>query len=523
MSNNFSANYQVQKVNSILTIFLLLSLSSGVLAQKIILDQQDLLDHYESPCYNDHISFFPSIACTDNITGHFNVLPLYTNTVYNSEYARGLNDGPAWQGKGGNFTTAFGFSGRWGNLTYVVNPIIQYNQNLPFNTGVQYTSRGNPYQYPFDDRIDYVMRYGSSSSSNIYPGQSELALSLNKIEFSVSTQNMRWGPAVYNPIIMSTNAEGFPHLRIGTNNLLETKIGEFEGHILWGILRESDYFNNNSEDNNRYFTGLTLGYKPSFLEGFSFTAQRTLYTQTQYLTGFIDNGLAAFSGLFHPDGGTKINGEQFANDIYDQNMSISIEYNSVDENLLIFWEWAVGDFSAGISNFLEHPDHFSGFTIGLSKTFVLANSNRLLLLIEHSDLETWSERFTAGLGAISFYEHGLNQQGYTNNGQIMGASIGPGSNSDEIRLAYLWDKSSITFEYQRTRFDDDYFFTQVVKNDKQRPWDAEHQVGFQYTSNQFRKVTFNAAFFTGIRNNYLYQDPILKVNIHTKFAFRYHF
>lgn len=522
MSNNYSTKYRVLKTTTYLfTIFLSLTLLSGVSAQTIILDQQDLLDNYENSCYDDHISFFPSIACTDDIKGYFNVLPFYTNTVYNSEYARGLNDGPAWQGKGVNFTTAFGFSGRWGNLTYVFNPIIQYNQNLPFNTGVQYTSRNNPYQYPFDD-IDYVIRYGESSDVKLYPGQSEVALSLNKIKFSLSTQNMRWGPAIYNPILMSTNAGGFPHFRIGTSEVLETSIGDIDGQIIWGLIDESEYYNDDPEDDQRYLTGITLGYSPHFFKEFSVTVHRVLYTQTRYLTGFFDNGLAVFSGVISPDKGKTINGRYFANDVYDQMMTLSLKYLNTDDRFSLYWEWGWGDFAAGISNFLEHPDDYGAFTIGFWKEFTLSNDNRFRLLFEHSALAAWDLRYTAGYGAPSFYTHGVNKQGYTKNGQIIGASIGPGGNSDEIRLTYFWEETSLSLEYQRTRFNDDYFLTQVA-GDQKRPFDLEHHVGFQYTSKQFNKLTFNAAFFTGIRNNYLYQDPILKVNIHSKVAFRYHF
>lgn len=523
MSNNYPmVNRPLKTAICFLAFFILNTFNSKAYAQEIILDQQDLTDNYESSCYEGHISFFPSINCTNEIKGHFNLLPLYTNTVYNSEYARGLNDGPAWQGKGVNFTTSIGFSGRWKSLTYVINPIVQYNQNQPFDTGVDLTDRGNPNQYPFASNIDYVVRYGQNSNVNIYPGQSEIAFSLNPIMFSLSTQNMRWGPAIYNPILMSTNAGGFPHFSIGTNEVLKTAIGDFDGQIIWGLIKESDYFNDNSEDDYRYFTGISVGFRPVFFKELSITIHRSLYAQTQFLTGFFDNGFAVFSGIIAPDEGKTINGRFFPNDIYDQNMSLSMKYMNEDDNFSLYWEWGIGDFPAGISNFLEHPDDVAGFTIGFWKEFTLSNIHDFRLIYEHSALATWDTRFTAGFGAPSLYVHGVNQQGYTNNGQIIGASIGPGGNSDEFKLTYLWEKSSLSFEYQRTRFNDDYFFTQVAGNQK-RPFDLEHHVGFQYSSKQFKRVTYNIAFFTGIRNNYLYQDPVLKVNIHSKAAFRYHF
>ncbi|MDX1638817.1 MAG: capsule assembly Wzi family protein [Balneolaceae bacterium] len=494
--------------------------SGSAWAQHIVYDQTDLLNQYDSECYEQNISFFASVGCTEEISGSFNPLPLYLNTVHNTTYARGLNNGPAWQGKGANLTASFGFSGRTGNLTYVIGPMIQYVQNLDFNTGADQSDRP-PYQYPFNSSIDYITRYGSDPGLFLFPGQSEVALTLEHVTFSLSTQNMRWGPAIYNPIIMSTNAGGMPHLRIGTTKPLEAGIGRFEGNIMWGLLRESDYFNDDPDDNIRYFSGITIGYEPSFFDGFSISFQRIFYTQTQYLTGVVRDGLTVFSG-FLGDQGQVVDGREFANDVYDQIASLTMSYENKAENLKLYWEWARGDFADTIVHYLEAPEDNSGYTIGMWKRFDLGGDRKIRMVVEHSDLATWETRFNLGLPVGSFYAHGINKQGYTNNGQVVGASIGPGSSAHNLNLSYIWPDKQLTFEYQRTRYNDDYFYT-TFDSRESTPQDLEHQLGLRYETSVSPNLSVNVGLFAAVRDNYLYNDETVKFNMHSNLSMRYRF
>ena len=46
--------------------------------------------------------------------------------------------------------------------------------------------------------------------------------------------------------------------------------------------------------------------------------------------------------------------------------------------------------------------------------------------------------------AGSWYQHGFVYDGFTNEGEVLGASIGPGSNSQYISLTKLKENSKIT-------------------------------------------------------------------------------
>lgn len=516
--DSFNLRHPLQLVTHLSCIIGLVVVMAGRLkAQTIIYDQHDLITNYNNACYDSTINIYPSIACRDQIKGSFNLLPIYWNNVYNSAYAKGMNDGPAWQGRGLNSTLAFGFSGRVGRLTYVISPMLEWVQNKPFYTGANLSNK-NPFQYPFDNHIDWVMRYGNNSFARLFPGQSQIALDLKPVLISLSTQNMRWGPAIYDPIIMSTNAPGIPHLRVGTDKPIHTGIGSFEGNLFWGTLKESKYFNSVAKDNIRYFSGIEIGYRPSFFKGFSLGIQRVFYTQTQYLTNFFYDGFIVFSRFFNNGKSHLVNGN-LLNDYYDQLASLTFRWQDPATDFQIYFEWAREDFSSSINDFIQEPDHSRGYTAGIYKIFHISTGHSIRFIYEHTSLAVWETSFIRP--TPSFYTHDLNQQGYTNNGQIIGASIGPGSQADRLNMAYLWGKNSLTFEYQRTRYNDDYFYTHFMHYGS-KPQDLENQVGLAFSS-RYSRFSYTIGSFVGIRDSYLYNPLLKKVNLHTKFTLRYYF
>lgn len=490
-------------------------------AQRIIYDQTDIWNNYFNDCYKDNINLFPSIVCKEDIEGTFNVLPIYFNSLYNTRYAKSINDGPAWGGRGLNNTIGFGFSGKKGRLTYVINPIIYYSENRSFYIGSELTSSPefqNPY---YNERIDYVSRYGDEPLLGVHPGQSEISFDLNKFEVALSSQNMRWGPGLYNPVLMSTNAPGIPHFRVGTNNPLNTKIGEVEASIFWGLLRESDYFNNDSADDWRYFTAINLGYRPSFFEGFSMGINRIFYTQTRYLTGFFyDASRTISTGFIDETREQQVSG-RITNDVYDQILSLTLDWEDEETDLRIYMEIFRGDFASGIAPLLEQPEHNQGFMAGFIKGFELSReSEKIWFTFEHSALATWETSFLSAGPTV--FTHDTNRQGYTNNGQIIGSAIGPGSQGNAVTLSYQKKNHFIMIEYQRSRYNDDYFYTTFMDKGGPSPQDIEHQVGLKFNG-RYSNIEYTISSSYANRDNYLFDDLTVLHNVHSYLTLRYYF
>ena len=250
----------------IITSIILLAVSLSLTSQ-VLYPESALLDYYrvleiKNQSLEKRLNLFPSIIKpyeADSLKWNpwgftkskdkkkIEVLPIQWANHFNSKYARGYNDGAIWKGKGFTSSLQGGVQGKLGMLEYTFTPIVYYSQNADFELAEQ---RGNNkiFNYQFRNRrIDHVQRYGTDSFTKLNLGQSEIRMVYRSFTVGASTQNVTFGPAQYNPIILSNNAAGIPHFDIGTYKPIETKIGQIESKLYYGILTKSDYFSENDE------------------------------------------------------------------------------------------------------------------------------------------------------------------------------------------------------------------------------------------------------------------------------------
>ena len=67
----------------------------------------------------------------------------------------------------------------------------------------------------------------------------------------------------------------------------------------------------------------------------------------------------------------------------------------------------------------------------------------------------------------SYYRHHVVIQGYTNLGQVMGAAIGPGSNSQFLQVSCYTHWGYIGPRIQRIAYDQDYYFANFIAPDSE--------------------------------------------------------
>ncbi len=427
---------------------------------------------------------------------------------FNSKYPRGYNDGAQWQGKGFNSALNFGVTGRIGILHYTFAPVVYMAQNKAY-TIVENSAARNEFAYPFAHNIDWVQRYGNEPLYAFHPGQSEVRLVYKKATIGVSTQNMTWGPSQFNPILMSVNAGGFPHIDLGTNAPVNTSIGDVEFKSYWGILKESKYFDSDDSNNDRYVTGFVLGYRPKFIKGLSLGFNRVLYQRSKDFD-FKD----VFSGFseFFSGSDEELDG-RLVNDAYDQMGSIMVRWLFEEARFETYVEFARNDFSGGITDFLLQPEHTRAYTLGFIKTGKIQD-NTIKFVYEHTNMGNSRTKLTRP--TPTYYIHHIVPQGYTNLGQILGAGIGPGSNSDQIQLNYYTPNGLLGFEVQRIRFNDDYFFSKYAGVEGP-PHDVEYTFGFNYLK-FMDKVTINLGVDYSVRTNWQYLKGKNVGNLYTYFS-----
>jgi hypothetical protein len=430
------------------------------------------------------------------------------NVSFNSKYARGYNDGAQWQGKGLNSVLNLGIAGRFGMLHFTFAPVIYAAQNTDFQIADSSFPK-NEFAYPFLGGIDWVQRYGNEAVYDFHFGQSEIRLVQKNVTLGISTQNMSWGPSQFNPIIMSSNAGGFPHIDLGTNVPVQTAIGDIEFKSFWGILSESDYYDNIEDNDQRYITGFVLGYRPSFIKGLSIGFNRVLYQRSRDFD-FKD----IFSGFseFFSAVDEELDGRP-VNDAYDQMGSFMLKWEFKEIGFESYVEFARNDFSGNITDLLIQPGHSRAYTFGFIKTGRLWD-NPIKFTYEHTNLG--NSRTKLIRATPTYYVHHIVSQGYTNNGQILGAGIGPGANSDQIEFKYYKPDGALGFDFQRVRFNDDYFFSNFVQLGVNN-MDVEYNFGLNYLK-FIGKTSIQAGFLYSIRTSWQFQDGNNVGNVNLYFS-----
>lgn len=443
----------------------------------------------------------------------FNILPVVSSLSYNSKYPRGYNDGAVWKGKGMNADLNFGFKGNLGIFHYTFAPVVYFAQNMDYDL---LPGTVNPnYGYPFNRRIDWVQRYGDGAVARFHMGQSDLRVIYKKMTLGLSTQNVVFGGAQFNPIVMSNNAGMFPHIDLGTDTPIETPIGDFEIRSYWGMMQESDYFDDKPRNDTRYFQGGGAYYRPSFLPGFSLGMSRVHYRDwkiQKFEFGDIFVSLADFSS----NQDTLANGS-VVNDVYDQMVSANFKWIFEEVGFETYLEIAKNDFS-NVRTLSTEPEHSRAYTIGFIKVFDLGASRAVKTAYEHTTLG--QSRLIQLRFSPPYYTHHLAPQGYTHQGQVLGAGIGTGANGDIGVVNYYFPKGMYGFSLQRIRFNDDYAFAAFDSNGD-RLFDVEYT--FALSAVRFAgDFTFAGEAALSHRLNWQYISDNDVTNLYLRFVVGYH-
>ncbi|WP_462247696.1 hypothetical protein [Ekhidna sp.] len=447
------------------------------------------------------LSLYRSISYND--VSSFDLVNPTIRASYNSTYPRGFNDGPLWKGKGLTSELHFGFVGKKGRISYAIVPAFFYSQNLSYDIG-----QIRPFGYDFsfrpngEQRIDWVQRYGNSGFMDFHLGQSEVMLEWGKTTWAISTQNYSLGPSIYNPIVISRQGGGFPHFRFGVNGekikLFKKNIGKIESNLIVGLLKESDYFDDINDNDTRYFNAFTFSYAPSFIKGLTLGFNRMLYKQTRY---FEKEDL--FSIIYNPNDGI-IDGDTLStNDLFDQLASISVDWKFPESDLRVYAEFSKNDFTsggAGFRFFAIEPEHSRSFTIGLEKIFQTKNKT-IRFGYEHSNLSRNATSIWRPSGM--YYTHEVNKQGYTNDGQMIGAGIGPGGNSDHINIRVEDADFVAGILLQRIENNRDYL-TYYIQNANLH--DIEYSLGFSLQKTISNVLISGEVTFSHNYNKYYQAD-----------------
>lgn len=470
----------------------------------------------------------------------------------NSHFVSGQNDGALWQGRGLNSRLTLGAGWHHKYVDIVVRPEFLYSENIDFDLAP------NPpfFPFPYDlneyaeglARIDTPQRFGDESFTSFHPGQSWIRLKGFGAAAGVSTANIWSGPALYNPLLLSNNAPGFFHAFLETDGPLHTPAGNFELQWFWGGLRESDWFDDDPTNNLRYTTGLIFSYNPRFAKGLHLGFSRLFYENypdeglsTQHLFRvFQSHSKERFSTRAEIDVVNQSTPRGITADTAERFFTLFGRWVFPDDSAEVWFEWGRNDSSHDYRNLFTEGVHTRSYVIGLMKRFTLSNANWLVVDAEITQLENKEQ--PRGYNYPVWYESALIPQGFTHFGQVIGAGIGPGSNSQKTRIQYIHRLGKLTFSLNRIVHQNDRYFRHqdhIARNQEPilrshwghnnpRPpneWDL-HNIEYRFSAGALLFVTdqlefqfqTTKSFFQNRHNIYENDEQNINVNITMRYT-----
>lgn len=452
------------------------------------------------------------------------LLPVDYNIEFNSHHPYKNNNGSMIPAKGLQQLLSLGFYAEIGPLSIQLKPEFVTAQNKKFDGfpeshyDIIWARRYNLW-----NRIDLPERFGNSSFTKFYSGQSNIKLNYKNLSFGVSSENIWWGPSIRNSIMMSNNSKGFDHITFNTNKPIKTPIGYFEWQIVSGKLEPSYYtppnidkqfqgtnlyvpkINQIKELNDwRYFQGYTLTYSPKWISGLSLGIIRWVQMYSALVEGEYTwmggnpNYFPIFNNFLRSnDGNSNLENQT------DQAAGLFFRWLWPDSSAEIYSEFHYNDAKLNIRDLLLDSDHSRAVTVGLQKIFK-SNIKETFYKFswEWTQLEQTASRLIRNAG--SWYMHGWVYHGYTNRGEVLGATIGPGSNSNFFKISRIKNFQELGLSFEIIDQDNDFYYYAFEDSGDYRRYWKDYNLHLNY-SNKISNFWISLNLIYGKSLNYQWE------------------
>lgn len=447
----------------------------------------------------DDYSFVPKSLIKESAVVQFKILPLSFDQQYNSSASYGWNDGLMIPAKGYQQYISTGIYIKAGPLSIQALPEFVYASNP------EYLSTND--KISSDRYLDYIAlsNYGADLPSYYEKanfrtfglGQTSVRLNFGPASIGLSNENIWWGPGRRNSLLMSNNARGFKHATINTISPIITPIGSLEGQIIAGKLENSNSpLNDQKLKEWRYLSGMVLSYQPRWVPGLFLGLTRAFQMYNSDINGFSD-----YMPLFQSFEKKNTVEDNFRR---DQLTSVFARYLFKAAHAEVYAELARNDHSFNVRDFVQEPQHSRAYLFGFQKLIPFSGKESFLISAEVAQLAQPLNRVLRTSG--TWYVHNINQ-GYTNEGEVLGAGIGPGGSLQTFEFSWLRGVKKLGIQIERFEHNRDYYQQKIdVRDDYNENW-VDLSAGLIGAWN-FKNLLVKGKL-TGIQSlNYLWQTGI---------------
>lgn len=439
------------------------------------------------------------------------ILP-QADLAWNSRIPTSANDGAMWAGRGASALVMAGAELRAGPVRLVVAPELVWAENREFGDLL-------PRQWTPEQRAEFIppwqtavhsadipYRFGDGGWTKLRPGQSSLTVRAGGFAAGAATENQWWGPGVRNAVIMTNNAAGVPHLFARTAEPLRTRLGSIDARWMVGTLAGSGYADSVASAGRRSLNAAALVFHPAAAPNLSVGLARAVYAPEESRGG----ALSHVADVLTRWGGA---GDTLRAEPFEQITSVLARWVFPRDGAEVYAEWARYRLPGGLGDLLEAPEHTQGYILG-AQWLRPARVGELRLQAEVADLEKSSTYSTRPIG--SYYASAAVPQGYTQEGQVIGAGIGPGASGQWLAADWLYRGGLVGAFVGRVRSANDaYYDNPATERIKYRgelvPRSTVHGhdvtvLGGLRGRLPLRGVQVDAEWTAGKRFNYMFQS-----------------
>lgn len=425
--------------------------------------------------------YFKKSWSSNKLKSNILLYPVELRTSFDSYIPYDRNDGLMIRSKGLQTYLSPGIYGKIGPLSIQLKPEFVFAENLDYpGFPDSFDETKWRQRYIWFNQIDLPERYGENSYTKLWWGQSSIRLSKWGQSIGISTENLWWGPARRNSIMLSNNAQGFAHITLNTVKPIKSPIGNFEYQIVTGKLEPSGFYPPDTarldlgrrlyvpkRNDWRYYQAFAFSYSPKWVSGLSLGGIRWTQAYSEYVKSTKDY-FPAFSNLFRDNDNNTGGRDELER---DQAAGLFLRWFWKDAKAEIYGEFNRNDASAHFRDLITDSDHSRATTIGIYKLFdtQIKHGGNIEWLWEWTQMEQTGGRIIRN--GLSWYIHGRVRHGYTNNGEVIGAANGPGGNSHYTSLAWVKGMKRLGLAFERLVHDNDFYrFAFEDSQDFRRYW-----------------------------------------------------
>ncbi|MCC7053588.1 MAG: hypothetical protein IT355_09985 [Gemmatimonadaceae bacterium] len=385
--------------------------------------------------------------------------------TYNSDFPWTLNDGAMWAGRGTTVQVSGGVALTWQRLRVIVAPTFWRATNTDYARPTDpeivppIPAPRNPYGSPYhwySRSMDMPRRFGPGSVAATDLGTSAAWLSWDKVEAGLANEQEWWGPGLQNALLLSNNAAGFGHAFVRTRQPLQTRIGAVDARYLVGTLTTSRFFEDGKPTSPARAIGAAIvTLQPRRAPGLTIGTARMVIGAIEERPDVLGRLFDVFRNVGRPNARpfwdpTQTRGR-------DQLFELFGHYSPPGSGLEVWYDWGRAEQPRTLGDLLGDVGHSQAFTAGLQGIRRLSPTWSLGVQLEHTQTEQSSSYRARPTG--SWYTSRSVIQGFTQRGQVLGAAVGPGANSQFLAVDGHSDRWSVGAFAGRLRWDDDSFYS----------------------------------------------------------------